>query len=80
MNNTMMVGLLALGGLGYFLIRRSGGLNLGSWGDFGKQTLPPSAQQRPDNPPASLTYTRRNLMQTGGAGTGYGIDEFGDEG
>jgi hypothetical protein len=75
MNNTMMVGLFALGGLAFFLIQR------GDWrlwqGSLVK--APPAAQQRPDNPPANLTYARSNLL-TGGAGTGYGVDIFGDEG
>jgi hypothetical protein len=82
MNNTMMMGLFAVGGLAFLLLR--GRLNTGNWGgsllDSGHQTLPSSSQQRPDNPPANLTWPRRNIMQTGGAGTGYGIDEFGDEG
>jgi len=74
MNNTMMMGLFAVGGLAFFLIQR------GDWRLWQGSLLPPSSQQRPDNPPANLTWPRRNIMQTGGAGTGYGIDEFGDEG
>lgn len=73
MNNIMMMGIIALGGLGFFI-----------WASRRDTTrlveAPPAAQQRPDNPPANLTYSRRNVFQTGGAGTGYGIDVFGDEG
>ena len=73
MNN--MMGVLLFGGLAFI-----------GWQMFTRtrnQALveaPPSAQQRPDNPPANLTTARRNVFQTGGAGTGYGIDIFGDEG
>ncbi len=72
MNNTMM-GMLVLGGLAFFVFQ--------SWrqGQTALVKAPPAAQQRPDNPPANLTYARSNLV-TGGAGTGYGIDIFGDEG
>jgi len=61
MNNTMMLGLFALGGLAFLLLR--GRVNTGNWGgsllDSGRQSLPaealilapPAAQRRPDNPP-----------------------------
>ena len=60
MNNTMMLGLFALGGLAYFLIQRG---DWRHWGgsllDSGRPSLPaealilapPAAQRRPDNPP-----------------------------
>ena len=74
MNNTMMMGMLVLGGLAFFVFQ--------SWRQSQTALVkaPPSAQRRPDNPPVNLTYARRNLFQTGGAGTGYGVDIFGDEG
>ena len=72
MNNTMM-GMLVLGGLAFFVFQ--------SWRQSQPALVkaPPAAQQRPDNPPANLTFARSHLV-TGGAGTGYGIDTFGDEG
>jgi len=73
MNN--MMSMLLIGGLafiGWQMFTRSRNQAL--------VEAPPAAQQRPDNPPANLTYARQNLFQTGGAGTGYGVDIFGDEG
>ncbi len=75
MNNTMMLGLFALGGLAFFLLR--GRVNAGNGGgslspmmrrepliidlreDPSMILAPPAAQRRPDNPPM---FTGRNRL------------------
>ena len=52
----MMMGMLVLGGLGFFIFQ--------SWrqSQMAIVEAPPAAQQRPDNPPANLSWRGRNQL------------------
>lgn len=72
MNNGMMMLAFAAGAvmLGAWFISRQGT----------KEAALPASQQQPESMPEAPPSLYRSRPQTGGAGTGYGIDEFGDEG
>jgi len=61
----------------------AGAVMLGAWfisRQNGAAAELPASQQQPESMPEGQPSLYRSRPQTGGAGTGYGIDEFGDEG